>query len=122
MGDTKSGPIRLSFNPQLRVEFRGAAVTSDARPLLPRQAMSRVRTGGIGWDKVLLPVVDRYLAQGQTVAVRADAAFALPALYEALERRGVAYAIRLPANDVLERWSISKILVKLLSSRRRGCL
>ena len=71
---------------------------------------------------MLLPVVDRYLAQGQTVAVRADAAFALPALYEALERRGVAYAIRLPANDVLERWSISKILVKLLSSRRRGCL
>src|SRR5262249_8816698 len=41
--------------------------------------------------------------RGQTVVVRADAAFALPALYEALERRGVAYAIRLPANDVLER-------------------
>src|SRR3990170_3375690 len=40
---------------------------------------------------------------GQTVVVRADAAFALPAFYEALERRGVAYAIRLPANDVLER-------------------
>ena len=35
--------------------------------------------------------------------VRADAAFALPALYEALERRGVRYAIRLPASDVLER-------------------
>ncbi len=35
--------------------------------------------------------------------VRADAAFALPALYQALERRGVRYAIRLPANDVLER-------------------
>ncbi len=32
-----------------------------------------------------------------------NAAFALPALYEALERRGVRYAIRLPANDVLER-------------------
>ncbi len=39
----------------------------------------------------------------QTVVVRADAAFALPALYEAMERRGVRYAIRLPANDVLER-------------------
>ena len=37
------------------------------------------------------------------MVVRADAAFALPALYEALERRGVRYAIRLPANDVLER-------------------
>jgi len=40
---------------------------------------------------------------GRTVVVRADAAFALPTLYEALERRDVAYAIRLPANDVLER-------------------
>jgi hypothetical protein len=49
------------------------------------------------------PAIDRYRAQGQTVVVRADAAFALPALYEALERRRVRYAIRLPANDVLER-------------------
>jgi hypothetical protein len=56
-----------------------------------------------GWDDVLLPVIDRYRAQRQTVVIRADAAFALPALYEALERRGVRYAIRLPANDVLER-------------------
>jgi Transposase DDE domain group 1 len=54
-------------------------------------------------DEVLLPIIDRYRARGQTVVVRADAAFALPALYEALERRGVRYAIRLPANDVLER-------------------
>src|SRR5207244_12615780 len=53
--------------------------------------------------RMLLPIIDRYRAQGQTVVVRADAAFALPALYEALERRGVRYAIRLPANDVLER-------------------
>jgi hypothetical protein len=56
-----------------------------------------------GWDKVLLPVIDRYRTRGQIVVVRADAAFALPALYEALERRGAAYAIRLPANAVLER-------------------
>ncbi len=56
-----------------------------------------------GWDQVLLPVIERYQAQGQAVIVRADAAFALPALYETLERRGVAYAIRLPANAVLER-------------------
>ena len=30
MGDATSGPVRLSFNPQLRIEFRGATVTSDA--------------------------------------------------------------------------------------------
>jgi Transposase DDE domain group 1/Lipocalin-like domain len=37
VGDTKSGSIRLTFNPQLRVEFRGATVTSDAGLLLPRE-------------------------------------------------------------------------------------
>jgi len=68
---------------------------------------AKLRPGNVhsadGWDDVLLPIIDRYRAHGQTVVVRADAAFALPALYEALERRGVRYAIRLPANDVLER-------------------
>jgi len=68
---------------------------------------AKLRPGNVhsadGWDDVLLPVIDRYRAQGQTVVVRADAAFALPTLSEALERRGVSYAIRLPANDVLER-------------------
>jgi DDE family transposase len=68
---------------------------------------AKLRPGNVhsadGWDEVLLPIIDRYRARGQTVVVRADAAFALPALYEALERRGVRYAIRLPANDVLER-------------------
>ena len=56
-----------------------------------------------GWDAVLLPVVDRYRDRGQLVVVRADAAFAVPALYEILERRDVAYAVRLPTNQVLER-------------------
>ncbi len=42
MGDAKSGPFRLSFNPQLRVEFRGVTVTSDAGPLLPRELDERL--------------------------------------------------------------------------------
>jgi len=67
----------------------------------------KLRPGNVhsaqGWDEVLLPIIDRYRRRRQTVVVRADAAFALPALYEALERRGVRYAIRLPANDVLKR-------------------
>jgi hypothetical protein len=66
------------------------------------------------WEQVLLPVIARYQAREQTVVVRADAAFALPALYEALEQRGVPYAIRLPANQVLER------AIEDLLSRHRG--
>src|SRR5712671_1375034 len=57
------------------------------------------------------PDIDRYRTRRQTLVVRADAAFALPTLYEALERRGVAYAIRLPANDVLER-AIENLLTR----------
>ncbi len=68
---------------------------------------AKLRPGNVhsadGWGEVLLPVIDRYRAQGPTVVVRADAAFALPGVYEALERREVRYAIRLPANDVLMR-------------------
>ncbi len=42
MGDATSGPVRLSFNPQLRVEFRGATVTSGAGFLLPRELDARL--------------------------------------------------------------------------------
>ena len=68
---------------------------------------AKLRPGNVpsarGWEEVLLPVIDRHQDRDQTVVVRADAAFALPTVYEALELRGVAYAIRLPANQVLER-------------------
>jgi Transposase DDE domain group 1 len=68
---------------------------------------AKLRPGNVhsaeGWDEVLLPIIDRYRRRRQRVVVRADAAFARPEIYEALERRGVRYAIRLPANDVLER-------------------
>ncbi|MGO8732679.1 MAG: transposase [Terriglobia bacterium] len=40
---------------------------------------------------------------GKEVVFRADAAFAKPEIYEALEERGVKYTIRIPANDNLER-------------------
>src|SRR2546425_12913775 len=42
VGDAAAGPIRLSFNPQLRVEFRGVTVTSDAGLLLPRELDERL--------------------------------------------------------------------------------
>jgi len=56
-----------------------------------------------GWDAVLKPVVARY-HQGKVSRIyfRADAAFAMPEVYEFLEAERIKYAIRLPANQVLQ--------------------
>jgi hypothetical protein len=74
---------------------------------------AKLRPGNVhsaeGWEELLLPEIDRLQAQGKEVVFRADAAFAKPELYEALEEREVKYAIRLPANDNLER-SIRELL------------
>src|SRR3989449_2018367 len=57
VGDAKSSPIRLSFNPQLRVEFRGATVTSDAGLLLLRELDER-----LGLDAL----IERHLTDPRT--------------------------------------------------------
>jgi len=54
------------------------------------------------WQEVLAPTVERYQRQGLRQLLRGDAAFAKPEIYEYLELRGIGYAIRLPANDILE--------------------
>jgi hypothetical protein len=54
------------------------------------------------WRAVLEPVVARYRDRNLARYFRGDAAFAKPDLYEFLEAEGYEYAIRLPANDVLE--------------------
>jgi hypothetical protein len=51
------------------------------------------------------------LAWGDPVVFRADAAFAKPEIYTALEERGVNYAIRLPANECLEQ-DIAELLTR----------
>ena len=67
--------------------------------------------GAEGWEKLLLPEIERQQALGKEVVFRADAAFAKPELYEALEERDVKYAIRLPANDNLQR-NITELLTR----------
>jgi hypothetical protein len=59
----------------------------------------------------LLPEVERQQQQGKEVVFRADAAFAKPQIYEALEESDVKYAIRLPANDSLEQ-NIAELLTR----------
>ena len=46
------------------------------------------------WDEVLLPEIERQQKLKKEVVFWADAAFAKPEIYEALEERGVKYAIR----------------------------
>jgi Transposase DDE domain group 1 len=55
-----------------------------------------------GWDGVLKPVVARYQGNVSRIYFRADAGFANPEVYEYLEAEGIKYAIRLPANSVLQ--------------------
>jgi len=76
---------------------------------------AKLRPGNVhsaeDWDELLLPEIERQQAEGKQVAFRADAAFAKPEIYEALEERGVMYAIRIPANDSLER-DVAELLTR----------
>jgi hypothetical protein len=63
------------------------------------------------WAELLLPEIERQQELGKEVVFRADAAFAKPEIYEALEERGVKYAIRIPTNDSLER-DIAELLTR----------
>jgi hypothetical protein len=51
---------------------------------------------------VLKPVIVRYQGKVLRIYFRADAAFAMPGVYERLEAERIKYAIRLPANRVLQ--------------------
>ena len=84
-----------------------------------------------GWRDVLEPVVARYRgkslrryfrADAAFASFRADAAFASPVVYGFLEVEGYKYAIRLPANRVLQE-SIGHLLKRPVgrpSSARSG--
>jgi len=55
-----------------------------------------------GWKDALEPVVERYRGKVSRIYFRADAAFAMPGVYEFLEAERIKYAIRLPTNKVLQ--------------------
>ncbi len=68
---------------------------------------AKLRNGNVAsahdWRSVLEPVVARYQRGPIPRYFRADAAFALPELYNYLEDEAFFYAIRIPANEVLRR-------------------
>ncbi|HVB86166.1 MAG TPA: IS1380 family transposase [Candidatus Dormibacteraeota bacterium] len=76
---------------------------------------AKLRPGNVhsaeDWEELLLPEIERQQVLRKEVVFRADAAFAKPEIYEALEERGVKYAIRIPANDSLER-DIAELLTR----------
>ena len=76
---------------------------------------AKLRPGNVhsaeDWEELLLPEIERQQAEGKEIAFRADAAFAKPEIYQALEERGVKYAIRIPANENLER-DIAELLTR----------
>ena len=83
------------YHPLLLFNLDGDCVAAKLRPGNVHSAE--------GWEELLLPEIERQQKLGKEVAFRADAAFAKPEIYEALEQRGVKYAIRVPANENLER-------------------
>ena len=76
---------------------------------------AKLRPGNVhsaeDWEELLLSEIERQQRMGKEVAFRADAAFAKPEIYETLEERGVKYAIRIPANDSLQR-DIEELLTR----------
>ena len=83
------------YHPLLLFNGEGDCVAAKLRPGNVHSAED--------WEELLLPEVTRQQMLDTEVVFRADAAFAKPEIYEAQEERGVKYAIRIPANDSLER-------------------
>jgi hypothetical protein len=94
---------RTCYHPLLLFNREGDCLAAKLRPGNVHSAE--------GWEELLLPEIERQQRQGKEVVFRADAAFAKPELYEALEERDVKYAIRLPANDNLQR-NITELLTR----------
>jgi hypothetical protein len=71
-----------------------------------------------GWEDVLQPVLSRYSAEARPSITRrrfrADAAFAIPALFDLLEAEGWDYAIRIKGNPKLHEQ------ISWLTKRRPG--
>src|SRR5262249_4628069 len=105
MGDAKSAPVRLWFNPQLRVEFHGATVTPDAGLLLPRELDERLG---------LSTLIERHLADPRSGR---NSKFPLADLFrQSIYSRLAGYA---DTNDA-ERLAEDPTFRMLASRERRG--
>jgi hypothetical protein len=103
-GSTYNGHFESTcYHPLLLFNREGDCLAAKLRP-------GNVHSAD-GWEDMLLPEIERQQKLGKEVVIRADAAFAKPEVYEESEERGAKYAIRIPANDSLER-DIAELLTQ----------
>jgi hypothetical protein len=103
--------VSLTYGDQEGMAYNGHFGCTCYHPLFLFNHMGnlercRLRPGNVhsaaGWRDVLEPVVEHYKERKVRLYFRGDAAFASPDLYEYLKAEGMLYAIRLPANKVLQ--------------------
>jgi hypothetical protein len=87
----------------------GASLAEEIFDSLPKIRVNKCKL--LPWCIAALTKIERQQKVGKEVVFRADAAFAKPEIYEALEERGVKYAIRIAANDTLE-MDIAELLTR----------
>jgi hypothetical protein len=110
-GETQDGILRPDFDRRVLIQFRGSVVTSDAGLLAYRELDDAFELTPAAADLLAdsrtekngrKPIAARYQGTVEGIAFRGDAAFAQPNMYEFLEVQGIDYAIRLPANQILQ--------------------
>ncbi len=99
------------YHPLLLFNREGDCLAGKLRPGNPGCGSADGVHSADGWEELLLPEIEWQQKLGKEVVFRADAAFAKPEIYEALEERGVKYAIRIPSNESLER-DIAELLTR----------
>ena len=129
MGEKPNEPFQLSFNASLRVDFQGSRVTSDGGLILVRALDERLGLGELidqhltdpRGKNTQLPIADLlrqsvysrlagYEDMNDAERLSQDPTFRLIGS-EKIWERGVKYAIRIPANDSLER-DIAELLTR----------
>ena len=99
-GEAQTGPLRLQFDRSVKLAFRGSAISSDGGLLLHRELDDALGLTDMAATLISDP---RTGCNGRhrLAGFRADAAFAIPALFDVLEAEGWDYAIRIKGNPKL---------------------
>jgi Transposase DDE domain group 1 len=111
MGEQHKEPFQLSFNSSLRVDFQGSQVTSDGGLILVRELEERLGMGALIAQHLTDTRRGRNTPFPPADLLRQSVYSRLAGYYEALEERGVKYAICLPTNNSLER-DIAELLTR----------